>query len=60
MRWRKVVELIEYMISKGDVWLARMEDIARHVRQCIDDGSYVPRIDKLPYYRGKISVLPTD
>jgi len=60
VRWCKVVELIEYMQSKGDVWFARMEDIARHVRQCIDDGSYVPRIDKLPYYRDKISVLPTD
>ncbi len=58
VRWRKVVELIEYMQSKGDVWFARMEDIACHVRQCIDDGSYAPRIDKLPYYRDKISVLP--
>jgi peptidoglycan/xylan/chitin deacetylase (PgdA/CDA1 family) len=57
-RWRKVVELIEYMKSKGDVWFARMEDIARHVRQCIDDGSYQPRIDKLPYYTDKVSVLP--
>ena len=57
-RWRKVVELIEYMQRKGDVWFARLEDIARHVRQCIDDGRYSPRIDKLPYYRGKISVPP--
>lgn len=55
-RWRKVVELIEYMQSKGDVWLARMEDIARHVRQCIDDGSYKPRVDNLPYYSDRISV----
>jgi peptidoglycan/xylan/chitin deacetylase (PgdA/CDA1 family) len=57
-RWRQVVELIDYMQSKGDVWFARMEDIARHVRQCIDDGRYSPRFDKLPYYHGKISVLP--
>ena len=57
-RWRQVVELIEYMQSKGDVWFARMEDIARHVRQCIDDGRYLPRTDKLPYYSGKISVPP--
>ena len=60
VRWRKVVDLIEYMQGKGDVWFARMEDIAGHVRQCIDDGSYTPRIDKLPYYRDRISVLPTD
>ena len=57
-RWRQVVELIEYMQSKGDVWFARMEDIARHFRQCIDDGRYLPRTDKLPYYSGKISVPP--
>lgn len=55
-RWRKVVEFIEYMQSKGDVWFARMDDIARYVRQCIDDGSYTPRVDKLPYYSNKISV----
>jgi len=55
VRWRKVVELIEYMQSKGDVWFARMEDIARHVRQCIDDGAYDPRVDQLPYYRSKVS-----
>jgi peptidoglycan/xylan/chitin deacetylase (PgdA/CDA1 family) len=59
-RWRKVVELIEYMQSKGDVWFARMEDIARHVRKCIDDGSYSPRVDKLPYYSGKVSVMRSE
>ena len=57
-RWREMEKLLQYMIDKGDVWFARMEDIARHVRQCIDDGSYNPRIDKLPFYTNKISVLP--
>ena len=57
-RWRKVIELIEYMKSKGDVWFARMEDVADHVRSCIRDGSYKPRIDKLPYYIDKLSVKP--
>ena len=57
-RWRKVVELLEYMKSKGDVWFARMEDIAGHVRNCTRDGSYKPRIDKLPYYTDKVSVMP--
>ena len=54
-RWRKVVDLIDYMQSKGDVWIARMEDIARHVQQCIDDGTYRPRVDQLPYYMSKVS-----
>jgi peptidoglycan/xylan/chitin deacetylase (PgdA/CDA1 family) len=57
-RWRKVVELIEYMQGKGNVWFARMEEIARHIRQCIDNGSYSPRVDRLPYYRSKVSVIP--
>jgi hypothetical protein len=52
-----VVELIEYMKSKGDVWFARMEDVAEHVRNCISDGSYKPRIDKLPYYTDRVSVM---
>jgi peptidoglycan/xylan/chitin deacetylase (PgdA/CDA1 family) len=56
-RWRQVVKLIEYMQGKGDVWFARMEDIASHVRLCIDDGRYKPRVDKLPYYTKKVSVL---
>jgi hypothetical protein len=46
------------MQSKGDVLFARMEDIAGHVRKCIDDGSYSPRIDRLPYYSEKVSVMP--
>ena len=53
-RWEKVVELIDYMKGKGDVWFARMEDIAAHVYQCIENGSYVPRVDKLPYYAGPV------
>lgn len=55
-RWEKVIELIDYMNSKGDVWFARMEDIAAHVQACIDDGSYVPRVDALPYYSGPVEI----
>ncbi|MFT5114148.1 MAG: peptidoglycan/xylan/chitin deacetylase (PgdA/CDA1 family) [Parasphingorhabdus sp.] len=54
-RWEKVIELIDYMKNKGDVWFARMEDIAAHVQSCIDDGSYTPRIDHLPYYAGPVT-----
>jgi peptidoglycan/xylan/chitin deacetylase (PgdA/CDA1 family) len=49
-RWRQVETMIEYMMGKGGVWFAPLEDIAAHVRSCIDDGSYTPRIDTLPYY----------
>jgi peptidoglycan-N-acetylglucosamine deacetylase len=56
--WDRVVELIEYMKAKGDVWFAGLEDIARYVRRCIDDGSCTPRIDTLPYYDRKVSAIP--
>ena len=49
VRWRKVVEFIEYMQSKGDVWFATMGEINDHVRQCMADGSWSPRVDVLPY-----------
>jgi peptidoglycan/xylan/chitin deacetylase (PgdA/CDA1 family) len=57
-RWRRVEKLLAYMREKGDVWFAPMEEIAGHVRQCIDDGSYQPRVDHLPYYRERVSVMP--
>lgn len=49
-RWQQVEKLIQYMHDKGGVWFAPLEDIARHVRQCIDEGRYQPRVDELPYY----------
>lgn len=47
-RWRQVDKLIEDMVSRGDVWLAPLEDIARHVLATRD--SFQLRVDQLPYY----------
>ncbi len=57
-RWLEVVKLIEYMLDKGKVWFAPMEAIATHVKACIENGSYEPRIDRLPYYAERVSVMP--
>lgn len=57
-RWQHVENMIEYMLGKGGVWFARMEDIAAHVRTCIDDGSYTPRVDNLPYYTEPVYPIP--
>ena len=35
-------------------------DIARHVKKCVDDRSWTPRIDKLPYYEGRIAEWEQD
>ncbi len=53
-----MVKLIEYMLDKGTVWFAPMEAIATHVKACIENGSYKPRIDRLPYYLERVSVMP--
>lgn len=59
-RWRRVEKMIETMFERGDVWFAPMEEIAAHVRKCIDNGTYKPRVDDLPIYEGRIPELPAD
>jgi peptidoglycan/xylan/chitin deacetylase (PgdA/CDA1 family) len=56
-RLRAIGQLIEYMLAKGNVWFATMEEIARHVRSCIDDGSWQPRVVEMPYYDEPIPEL---
>jgi peptidoglycan/xylan/chitin deacetylase (PgdA/CDA1 family) len=53
-RWHEVAKLIEYMMNKGDVWFARLDEIAEHVRKSVANGLYTPRIDQLPYYQGPV------
>jgi peptidoglycan/xylan/chitin deacetylase (PgdA/CDA1 family) len=52
-----IAKLIEYMHTKGQVWFATLEDIAAHVQRVIADGTWAPRIDRLPYYEGPIPEL---
>jgi peptidoglycan/xylan/chitin deacetylase (PgdA/CDA1 family) len=56
-RWHEVSKLIEYMMAKGDVWFARMDEIAAHVQRSVASGAYKPRIDRLPYYQGPVKAL---
>jgi peptidoglycan-N-acetylglucosamine deacetylase len=52
-----ITKLIEYMNAKGNVWFARLDKITAHVQRVIDDGSWTPRVDQLPYYTGPIPEL---
>jgi peptidoglycan-N-acetylglucosamine deacetylase len=52
-----MAKLIEYMQAKGQVWFATLEEIAAHVKRLIADGTWRPRIDRLPYYDGPIPEL---
>ena len=56
-RCRRVLQMIEYMQNKGGVWFATMEEIGLHVQACVDDGSWTPRVDQLPYYDGMVPEL---
>jgi peptidoglycan/xylan/chitin deacetylase (PgdA/CDA1 family) len=49
-RCQRIAKMIEYMLNKGGVWFATMEEIALHMRSIIADGSYEARSVRLPYY----------
>ena len=53
-RCHRIAKMIEDILNKGGVWLTTMEEIANHVKKCIDDGTWTPRIDDVPYYDGPI------
>lgn len=59
-RWHEVEQLLHYMVEKGDVWFAPMESIAAHVRQSIDQGSFKPRVETLPYFRDALELDSPD
>lgn len=52
-----IAEFIEYMLKKGNVWFAPMEDISAHIRGLVASKTWEPRIDRLPHYSGPIPEL---
>ena len=57
-RLEAIAKMIEAMEKKGGVWFAPMEEIAAHVRNVVDDGTYTPRIHDLPYKHVPIEQPP--
>ena len=55
-RWHVVHRFIEQALTRGDVWFAPMEEIAAHVQRVVASGAWAPRIDRLPYYRGPVTI----
>jgi hypothetical protein len=49
-RWLRIEKMIEYMLGTGEVWFARLEDIARHVLALRERNAYDMRVDRMPYY----------
>lgn len=54
-RIRAVDGLIKYMIDKGSVWFASMEQIALHIRLVVDSGKFIPPVDDIPYYSEQVN-----
>ena len=52
-----IKRLIAYMHEKGQVWFAPLEEIADHVRTLAANGTWQPRVDRLPYYERPIPEL---
>ncbi|MEQ8665447.1 MAG: polysaccharide deacetylase [Rhodospirillales bacterium] len=55
-RMKAVEGLIEYMLDKGNVWIASMEEISAHVRQVIEKGTFRPRVCDLPQYDRPVTI----
>ena len=49
-RWIVVRAFLEQVLARGDVWFAPMEEIAAHVTKVVEDGSWTPRVDTVPFY----------
>ena len=47
--------MVETMQKRGDVWFARLDEIAAHVRKVTTEGRYQPRRIRLPYYEQGLS-----
>lgn len=57
-RAAEISRMIRYMMDKGSVWFAPLEEIARHVNECVANGTYQPRVDAIPFHDEPIPELP--
>jgi peptidoglycan/xylan/chitin deacetylase (PgdA/CDA1 family) len=53
-----MVALIEHMQRQGNVWFARLDEIAAHVAGCVERGTWTPRVERLPYYDEPLKGVP--
>jgi hypothetical protein len=50
-----VEQWLEKTLNTRDVWFAPLEEIIGHVDGLRSEGSYAPRVEKLPYFDGPVS-----
>ncbi len=56
-RMGAIIELIEYMQSRGNVWFARLDEICDHVNRLIAEHTWQPRIESMPVYHSPLPEL---
>ena len=52
---KAIIELVEYMRDKGNVWFASTGDISAHVKTLIEKKEWAPRTEQLPAYDSPLS-----
>jgi peptidoglycan/xylan/chitin deacetylase (PgdA/CDA1 family) len=55
-RWKQVEKLIDYMMEKGDIWFARMDEIAAHVEKVQSTIPNAFRTINFPTYTGPVDI----
>ncbi|HWF34972.1 MAG TPA: polysaccharide deacetylase family protein [Solirubrobacteraceae bacterium] len=56
-RLTRVRTLLEQLLSRGDVWVASLGEIAEHVVELERSGAWTPRHETVPYYTEPIPEL---
>jgi hypothetical protein len=54
---RAVLDLIEYMRGRGNVWFARLDEVAEHVKTLTDGDLWAPRTDQIIRYTSPLPEL---
>jgi peptidoglycan-N-acetylglucosamine deacetylase len=56
-RLARVRTLLEQLLSRGDVWVASLDEIAAHVAELERTGAWAPRHERVPYYTEPVAEL---
>lgn len=49
-RCARMEKMVQYMLEKGGVWFATLDEIATHVNSMIASGQYTPARERIPYH----------
>lgn len=56
-RWHAIEQFLLEIREYKDVWFTTLDNIARHLYDCTQSGTYQPRVDQLPYSTNPVSLL---